>query len=423
MKFPTLARMAVKSACNRRATLSLLVASIALSTVLLLGVERAWVQAREGFSQAISGTDLIVSAHGSGLELLLYSVFHLGSATSNMKHHSAQTISSWPEIEWAVPISLGDSHKGHPVVATTANYFSHRHHRRDKGVAFKHGDIFDDVFDIVLGHEVAEKLDYPVGKKITLTHRADSKAHTIHHDDKPFTVVGVLEPTGTPIDRSLFISLHARTALHLNWSADGPISGVVISPERARKCNLEPKRVTALLLGLKKRSAVPTIQRRIAEYTNEPLQAVIPGVSLNKLWRLVNVEEQILTCLSLLVLVAGLAGLAASILVELEQRRRELAILRALGAGPRDIVTLVIMESLVVTILGIVCGVIALACLIEFGGGIVQELYGIVVTLSLPTVREWAIVGIILTAGFLAGLIPARKAYKMTLADGLNWNL
>jgi putative ABC transport system permease protein len=349
---------------------------------------------------------------------MLYSIFHLGGASAEMSWESARRIAARGEVAWSIPVALGDSHKGYPVVATSAAFFQHYRYRRGESLRFAKGEEFRDLFDLVLGAEAAKSLGYRQGKVLTLAHGSGGTG-LAEHTDKPFVVSGVLGPTGTPVDRGLYISLEAMEAIHLDWQGGAPVPGFQVRADQARKFNLEPKRVTALLLGLKNRGRVFALQRQVNEYPEEALMGVMPGVAMDQLWSLIGLGEKVLLLVSALVTVAGLLGLASAILAGLGERRRELAILRSAGAGPLDIVILLACEGLLLMICGILAGSAGLALLLAVLGPVLADSYGIALYLSPPTAREWLLLGGILAAGLLAGLIPALRAYRLSLADGL----
>lgn len=408
-----------KSSWNRRGTLLLIVFSIALSTTLLLGIEKTRVQVRENFVQAVSGTDLVIGARGSNVQLILYAIFHLGGATNNMGWQSAEQIAKRPEVDWVIPISLGDTHQSYPVVATNENMFTHYRYQRDKTLTFAKGQKFDGLFDVVIGSEVAKNLNYELGQKVVLSH-GNSTSEIAQHGDKPFEVVGILAPTGTPVDRSLYIGLEAMEAIHLNWQSGAPIPELNIPADQITKFDLKPKSITAMLVGLKKRSHVFALQKSINEYRSEPLMAVMPGVVMDQIWAMMNSAEKVLLIVSALVTVVGLAGLTATILAGLGERRRELAILRSAGAKPTDILVLLACEGLMLLVIGVVLGIILLVLMIVIFSPILINHYGIFITLSWPTSGEWFLLGAIMLAGLVTSMIPAWRAYRMSLADGLS---
>lgn len=426
--------IAARSAWNRRANLVWMVLAIALSTALLLGIERVRHQVRASFAQSVSGTDLIVGARTSPIQLVLYAVFRLGGATNNIGWDSVQRLASHPQVAWTIPLSLGDSHRGFPVLATTAAYFEHFRHGDGRALRLAQGRRLngktdgridgktDGMFDAVLGAEVARRLGYRVGQQIVLTHGdvAAPGALRLEHEDKPFTVVGILAPTGTPVDRTIHIGLAAMKAIHLDFQGGTRVPGAAIAPEHLRRFDLTPDSVTAVLVGLKLRSRVFALQREIAQDTREPLMAVLPGVALDALWDLVDIAENALRAVSAMVAVIGLAGLASSILAALGERRRELAILRAAGARPRDILALLAIEGMMLMLTGVAAGVALLSLTSALLAGWLEARLGVALPVSWPSVAELPILAALVLAGFAASLLPAWRAYRLSLADGLN---
>ena len=411
--------LAARSAWNRRFVLALVVAAIALSTLLLLGIERIRQDLRANFSQAVSGTDLIVGARTGPVQLLLYSVFRIGNATNNIRWASAEAIARHRAVAWLVPLSLGDSHRGFAVLGTTAGYFEHFRHGDKQSLVLAQGRRFEQLYDAVLGAEVARRLGYTIGQKIVLAH-GDGAMAANDHADKPFTVVGILAPTGTPVDRTLHISLQAIEALHLDWAAGAPLPGMAIGAEQAAAMDLTPRSITAALVGLKTRAAVFAVQREVAAFRDEPLLAILPGVALDELWDVVGLGERGLQAMSALVAVVSLAGLVAVILAGLNERRRELAILRAVGAGPRQVLALLALEGLLVTACGVMLGALAAWAGVALGGPWVQRAFGLTLRLQPPGSAEWTLMGLLLAGGLMASLLPGWRAYRLSLADGLS---
>ncbi|MDP9898119.1 ABC transporter permease [Variovorax ginsengisoli] len=411
--------IAWRSAWNRRFTLSLTVLSIALSTFLLLGVERIRSQLRDNFSSSVSGTDLIVGARTGSTQLLLYSVFRIGSATNNIGWKSVQALEANPGVAWVVPLSLGDSHRGFSVLATTPAYFTRFRYGDRQSLALREGQPFSALFDAVVGAEVADRLGYHVGQKITLAH-GSGELNVAEHADKPFTVVGVLARTGTPVDRTVHIGLDAMEAIHLDWFSGAPLPGVHIPAEQVRKFDLTPKNVTAALVGLKNRAAVFRVQRWVSTYPDEALMAILPGVALDELWSVVGVGENALLAMSALVALVSLAGLVSVVMAGLNERRRELAVLRAVGASLRHVIALLAMEGAMVTLIGVAIGILFAVLGIAFLSPWLQAQFGLALTLGLPTLNEWLLLASLLAGGFVASLLPGLRAYRLSLTDGLS---
>lgn len=410
--------LALRSAWNRRFVLGLVVASIALSTFLLLAIERIRADVREGFAQSISGTDLIVGPRTGSVQLLLYAVFRIGGATNTVRMESIDAVARHRAVEWVVPLALGDTHRGHAVVATTAAYFDRFRHGDRKPLAFSAGARFAGLWDVVIGADVAERLGYGLGQRLTLSH-GDGAFQANDHADKPFTVVGILARTGTPVDRSLHISLEAMQAIHLDWAAGVPLPGQRIGADAAAAADLRPRTVNAALVGLKNRLAVFAVQRDVAAYEPEALMAILPGVALDELWRVIGAGEQALLAVSALVAIVSLAGLVAVVLAGLEPRRRELAILRAVGAGPRHVLALLLFEGLVVGLLGVALGTLAAWLAVAGLGDAVAARLGLVLSGTPVGAGEARLVGGLLAGALLASLVPGYRAYRLSLADGL----
>ena len=419
-----LLRLALTSLNNRRFTALLTVFAIALSVCLLLAVERVRSEARASFANTISGTDLIVGARSGSVNLLLYSVFRIGNATNNIRWDSYQRFAEHPRVDWAIPISLGDSHRGYRVMGTSTNYFEHYRYGRKQPLQLAEGRAFEgDPFEVVLGAEVASALGYQLDDSIVLAHGV-ARVSLVQHEDKPFRVVGVLQRTGTPVDRTLHISLEGMEALHVDWQNGMPARGAArIDAEQARQLDLQPQQLTAFLLGLNSKIATFTLQREINEYRGEPLLAILPGVALQELWSLMGTAEKALFVVSLFVVLTGLIGMLTAILTSLNERRREMAILRSVGARPWHIAALLIIEAFGLALAGTLLGLALLYLGIAVAQSPLQSLYGLYLPLAWPSSYEWSLLGAILLAALLMGSVPAWRAYRQSLADGLSIRL
>jgi putative ABC transport system permease protein len=410
--------LAFKSILNRKFTATLTVVAIALSVTLLLGVERLRTEARASFANTISGTDLVVGARSGGIQLLLYSVFRIGNATNNITWESYQEIARHPRIQWTVPISLGDSHRGYRVMGTTQDYFKHYRYARDRTLDFAEGAPFADLYDAVLGAEVAETLGYQLDQEIVIAHGAGDVSFTLH-DDKPFRVVGILQKTGTPVDRTVHVSLQAIEAIHVDWLSGAPVPGLQIPAERARQMDLTPKAITAFLVGLNSKISAFRVQRYINEYRAEPLQAILPGVTLQELWDLMSVAEQALLAISMFVVLVGLTGMLTVLLASLNERRREMAILRSVGARPAHIFALIIGEAGFLTLLGTALGLLLLYGGLMVAQPLMESQFGLFIGVRMLSSYDVILLGLVLGAGVVIGVIPGYRAYRYSLSDGM----
>ena len=413
--------LAWHSAWNRRLVLSLTAFAVALSTFVLLSISRVRSDVQDSFSQAVSGTDLIVGARTSPIELLMYSVFRMGGVSRNIRESSLAPLQNHRAVAWVVPLSLGDSHRGYPVVATTAAYFAHFRHGDGQPLVLAQGRHFDGPEEAVLGADVAARLGYQIGDKLVLSH-GDGALEENDHDHHPIVVSGILRPTGTPVDRSVHISLDTMDELHEEHTAGMPdfaMGGAGAPMDIAEAMGHPQRQVTAALVGLKNRAAVLSVQREVNQFRGEPMMAIMPAVVLDELWSVVNSGERALWLVSGLVAVVSLLGLMTTILAGLDARRRELAILRALGAGPGRIGALLALEGTLVSLVGICIGTAASLIGNRLAADTVRHLTGVNLHTGWLTEGQWPLLGAVLASAVLVCLVPAWRAYWFALHDGL----
>ena len=415
--------LAFKSILNRKFTIALTVFSIALSIMLLLGVERLRSDAQSSFANTISGTDLIVGARSGPVQLVLYSVFRIGNPTNNISWQSYEDIKNHRLVKWTVPLSLGDSHRGFRVLGTNLDYFKYYRYAKDHSLTFASGAPFSGVYDAVIGADVAKELNYQLDQEIILAHGTGDVSF-VEHKDKPFRIVGILEKTGTPVDRTVHVSLRGIEAIHIGWQ-DGapPAFGGRFSPKVTRSTNLQPESITATMVGLKSRIAAFRVQRFINEYPEEPLLAALPGAALQELWDTMAIAQKVLFAISILVVLVGITGMATAILTSLNERRREMAVLRSVGAQPAHIFALFVGESTAVMTISALLGTAALYVVQFAAQPIIQAEFGLYLPISPPSTHELTLLGAAIAAGVFAGLLPAYRAYRHSLADGMTIRL
>ena len=510
----TLFGLAWKSLLNRRLTAGLTVASVAMSVALLVAVDRIRAETKASFVNTISGVDLVVGARGGPLNLLLYAIFRVGDATSNISWESYQVIAARPEVAWSVPLSLGDAHRGFRVLGTTGDYFIHYRYGRDRALSFNTGKPFANAREAVLGAEVAAALNYAVGDEIVVSHGIGDVSF-VHHDDAPFTVAGVLAYTGTPVDRTVHVSLagieamhaepgehdhghdghvgdedhddhaehgdgdhddhhdantaadheaddhadhhggddhdenhhadddhyddagheddhhkdephadhasddHATAEHHADHQEDDHVDSEDHHDYAAAAVEPMPDAITACLVGLHSRPLALRLQRFVNEYDGEPLMAIVPGVTLQQLWDLVSVAETALISVAVLVVIAGLIGMTTMLLAGLAERRREMAVLRAVGAGRGWVFALLIVESAMLAAAAAIVGASAAHGMMFAGRAVLEDRFGLALAGGAPGVFDLAVVVGVTLAGVLAAAFPAWRAYRYSLADGL----
>jgi putative ABC transport system permease protein len=399
----------IKSILNRRFTVILTILSLAISVALFFGITDINNSARKSFTDSISKTDLIVGEKTGPINLLLYSVFHMGSAINNIKYSAYQDIKRNPQVAWTIPISLGDSYKNHRVVATDKNFFKHYHFQSDKKLSFSKGREFSKIGEVVIGSAVARKLNIKIGDKLNVTHGITGGLEEQVHDHLNFTVVGILNTTATPVDRALYLSLQSMEAIH--------------DPEYTEGKVYEIDQITSFLVGAKSRLFTLFLQRSISQYKNAPLMAVIPGVVLNNLWSIIGQAQTALTIVTYTILIISFFTLVIGIYNQLNERRREMAIFRSQGMSGISILFLLLSESIIMAATSFVCGVLLKIISLNLIKGHLFENFSINMTQTFNFSYTSKIFVVYMFVAFLMGLIPAVKAYRNSVRDGLNINI
>lgn len=440
-------RLAIRSLRSRLFTTALTVSSIALSVTLLVGIEHVRSGVRESFAGTIRGTDLIVGARGGSLQVLLSTVFGIGSPAGSVELATFERWRAHPAVKWAVPISLGDSHRGFRVIGTTAEFFERYRFRQDGRVTFADGGPPVGDSDVVIGSEVAERLGYRLGTPVVVTHGLRDIG-TSSHEAHPFRVVGVLQRTFTPIDRAIYVTLEGIEAMHREEGEGAPAAGAssaapppampgatpptmpgapppatppATTPAPAAGAPADHEEViTAFYVGTKNRFEALMLQREMNTDREEPLTAIIPGVALGELWQNIGSAEVGLRVVAAFAVAIGLTGMLVALYSSLDARRREMAILRSVGAGPRTIVSLLVLESGLLAFLGCVIGVALVYGGLALAQGPVEQRFGLHLALRPLGATEWTYLATVVAAGVAIGFVPALKAYRTSLADGLS---
>lgn len=406
-----LAKLALNSLIDRKGSVMLSLMAMTVSVFVLLGVEHIRHQTKENFSSSVSGVDLIVGARTGSLNLLLYSVFRIGNPTNNIRWDTYKDISNSEKVKWAIPISLGDSHKGYRVLGTTKSYFQHFSYGKKNPLAFNDGQEFDQVFDVVLGSEVAEKLGYILGDRVALAHGIAKTSFSVH-DDRPFTVVGILKATGTPVDQTLHVSLQGIEAIHIDWQHGVKVSKGKLTQSDLEQAELQPKSITAFMLGLNSKIATFQVQRTINKYTPEPVVAILPGVALSELWGMISILENTLLLVSALIFIAACLGVSAMLLASMRERRREIQLLRIIGAPPYILFLLIQLEALLITLLSFFLGAGLLTSSLAFFQDYLVSNYGLRIEANLLSNNSIYLLGTLLITSVIVAVIPSLSGYR-----------
>ncbi|MFA6192162.1 MAG: FtsX-like permease family protein [Sulfurimonas sp.] len=401
--------LSYKSILNRKTAFFLSVFSIAISIVLLLGIERVAKSSKEHFLNTIHETDLIVAASEGSIDILLNLVFHIGDGLKEMDYGSYEEIAKFEEVAWAVPLSLGDSFRGFDVMATNEDFFKHYKYASAKLLEFEEGGNFGGFYDVIIGSNVAKKIGLKQGDRVYLAHSHSGELH--EHQNREFRVSGILKKSKTPNDDLVFIQLKTDEAIHLEWQS-GHFVDMQIESEKLSHMDIKPRHLSGMLLGLKNHAQILQVEDKINRYKGENLKAAVPAKALSKLFKLMQYFQDVLSFISVAVFITALFTMLSSMFSTLNERRREIAILRSLGASVKIIFVLFASESLLIVSSAIVLGITLLTLLIAF----IPSALSIS---QIPDIYEIGMLLVMVAISLSASLIPALSSYKQSLQDGL----
>ena len=390
--------------------------SIALGTGLVIAVIAIRAQSVSAFTGGPIGFDAVLGARGSSLQLVLNTVFHLETSPGNIPWTVYQAVKNDPRVELAIPYALGDNYYGFRIVGTTTTLFTEFEYR--KGVRFRvqgAGRIFDpNRQEAVLGSYAAQKLGLKVGDRFNPYHGLVFD-ESMRHDEE-YIVVGVLEPTNSPSDRVIWIPIEGIYRL------DGHVlrgSGEEYVAQPGQEIPDAHKEVSAVMLKFRNpqigfmMDATINKQGKVATLA-WPIGAVMAGLFDKIGW-----INQILALVSYLVVLVAAGSILASIYNSINERRREFAILRSLGARRKTVFTVIVLEAASIAALGVIIGFIVYGAIFTAASAIVRAQTGIVLDLlKFHTVMVVAPVCVILL-GMVAGVVPAFKAYQTDVATNL----
>lgn len=426
-----------RSFIDRRFSLGLIVLALAAAVALYVSVQNIQRMTRASFESSISNVDLVVGARGSDIQILLNTVFGIGQTASLISDDSVAAIAKFDQIDWHAPISLGDSHRGFRVIGTTNALFQHVLPDAAQKVGF------DEVLQAIIGPDVALALGYREGDGIVLQHGIAE--YGAAHDDLPFRIIKILRRTGTPFDRAVFIPLQASEAIHRGWRGGQRL--VKLTPEQVEKPKKKvasrphddehghnahhdddheehdahlhgPSGIDAVFIGLTDRRMVVQMQRNVAEYEGESLMAVIPGVTLSRIWQIIGFAERGFLAINVLIIALVLLSMVAMTALSADNRRREMAILRALGAAPRTLAALMIAEALVLSLAAALLGIGFAAGFSLIAQDIMATRYGLTAGSGFHLADAY-LAFYLVPAALLANLVPAIRLYRRSVNDGI----
>ncbi len=415
-----------KNILNKPLNLFLNLVLFALGVGLISLLLLVNVQLEDKFEKNFAGIDLVIGAKGSPLQLILSSLYHLDAPTGNMPVSEAKAFLNpkHPIFKRAIPLSLGDSHRGYRIVGTNTGFIDLY------AAKFADGKLFEENMEVVVGATVAKNLNIKLADEFKSSHGLIEDENLVHEDAAPFKVVGILEKTGSVIDQLIVTKTQSIWAVHDEHDHEAEEStehdeaehdhDAAEHSEELPLTSYEDKSITSLLVKFKGRNIQAlNMARNINENTN--FQAATPAIEINRLYTLLGVGEEALKAMALLIIFVSGLSIFISLFSSLKERKYELAVMRTLGARPGFLFQLIIFEGIIIAVLGYFCGIAlshgSMVLLADF----LEKSYRYDFSSAIFLKEEIYIFGGSLVIGIIAAIIPAFQASKTdihaTLAD------
>ncbi len=399
-------------------TAAMVAVAVALLTVLLSLREAA----STAFRRDVGNVHLLVSAEPSPLESVLNGLFYANAPRNPLPHAEFERIAASFPFEYAIPNAQGDSFFGYPVLATTRDFFTKLEPREGQPWVFQRGTPFSAPFEVVLGSVPAAASGATIGQTLHLSHGAPGDRAAHEHRDFAFTVVGILEPSGTPHDRAVFIDLESTWILHAHdrrVAELGPGAG----PTTAEHLLPEDRRITGVYLRVPTRagqqlgSVLPQVY---AALRADPRFTVVnPRTEVDRLFAIVGSVDQLFYAMAAAVLVSSALSIMLALYNQMEQRRRQIAVLRVLGASRGRVFALVLTESAVIGLVGAGFGALLAAAGMVAASAVLARELGLRLDATVDPKSAVVIVAAAVALCALAGLVPAVAGYRTSVVRNL----
>jgi putative ABC transport system permease protein len=391
--------------------------SVALASGLVMSVTAVHQQAVEAFTGSPVGFDAVLGGRGSPLQLVLNSVYHLESSTDTVPWGAYSALRKDPRVALAIPYAVGDSYRGFRVVGTTEELFTKHEDREGRRMALLGGGrIFDPrQREAVLGSTVASKTRLKVGDRFHPSHGVLEDPGAQHEEE--YVVVGVTAPTGSPADAVCWIPIEGffHTRGHALRGA-----GKEFQAREGEEIPEEHKEVSAVMLMLRGPKAGYSLDEEVNRLGKSQTLAWPIGRVMAEFFERFGWMSRVLGLVSLLVVIVAAGAILASLYNTMNERRREFAILRALGAKRRTVFSAIVLESTAIAAIGTLGGYVVYAVIAAAAAAILREQTGVFLDpLRFHPVLAWTPAGMA-ALGALAGVVPAMKAYATDVASTLS---
>jgi putative ABC transport system permease protein len=396
---------------------SITVLAVALASGLTMSVFSIAEQCKAAFAGGPVGFDAVLGARGSPLQLVLNTVFHLETSPGNIPWSLYQQVRERREVELAIPYAVGDNYRGFRIVGTTEELFTRFEYapgRRYRVRAPGKPVFAPDAREAIVGSYVARQTGLRVGAHFHPVHSLHDLPEEEHEDE--YLVVGVLEPTNTPADRVIWIPIEGffRMEGHAHHGA-----GVEYIPHPHEDIPDEHKELSAVMLKFRGESAALRLEQEINKLGRTATLAWPIGHVMADLFNKLGWVNRVLELVAYLVVIVAAGTILASIYNTINERRREIAILRSLGARRSTVFSAVVLEAATIGAVGSLLGFAVYAAILAVATIIVREQTGVVLDWLTFHGALWQTPLAMTALGALAGIIPAAKAYGTDVATNL----
>lgn len=358
-------------------------------------------QLEKQFTKNIKGIDMVVGAKGSPLQLILSSVYQIDAPTGNISLDEFNKLSKNPLVEKAIPLAYGDNYEGYRIVGTSEDYPAHY------SAKLSNGNWWAKTGEVVVGARVAQLTGISIGDEFSGSHGLSNSIE--EHDHFAYKVVGIMEPTGTVVDKLLLTDISSVWAVH-----DHHEEGHADHDHEHE----EPKEITAGIVSFKSPMGNLTIPRMVNQNTN--MQAALPAIEVNRLFSLMGSGVKTLRILAVLIIVLSAFSVFVSLWQSLKERRYELALLRSMGGSGRQLLWIVLAEGLILSFAGYILGLILGKTSLLFISKLTEQTYQYEVSQQWISSVEIALLPIALGIGTIAAAIPAIQAYRTNISKVLS---
>ncbi|HZW23396.1 FtsX-like permease family protein [Noviherbaspirillum sp.] len=396
--------LALKSLRHKPLSTAANLVLMAVGVAMMSFVLAASQQLEEKALRDARGIDLVVGAKGSPLQLILSSIYHIDIPTGNIPLAAEAQLRQNRLVKKVIPLALGDSFHGYRIAGTTPDYIAHYGGELDRG------EMFKAPMQAVLGAQAAAGAGLTTGSRFVGSHGIAGGGDG--HSDAPFTVVGVLKPTGSVLDRLVL------TPVESVWQVHEVAHGIDPDDKEEKAAMDEERELTALLVQYASPLAAAMLPRAV---NSQPeLQAAQPAFESAKLFRLLGVGVDVLRGIAAIMLLSAALSMFVALYSALEERKTDLAILRTLGAAPRKLMALLLVEGLLLASAGAALGWIAGHAALEILGRLASDGQNLALTgLYVASSEAW-LIPVALAIGLAAALLPALRAYRTDIATTLS---